>query len=187
VDRARRHAGVRPMTATTSPVASSRSRKPLFEVRRSAIQGRGVFARVAIEKGERIVEYKGERISVEEADRRYDDETRGRHHTFLFAVNERVVIDASHVGNDARYINHSCAPNCEAIMERGRIFIYAKRAIAAGVELAYDYAYTTDDSYTLEERRRLYPCRCGAKTCRGTLAAKPSKRTKKPAATAKPD
>jgi len=151
---------------------------PTVIVRRSAIQGRGVFAARPLEKGERIIEYTGERISSAEADSRYDDDVVRRHHTFLFAVNASVVIDAKHVGNEARYINHSCEPNCEAVIERGRVFIYALRAIAEGTELAYDYWYHVDDSYTDEELRRIYPCRCGVKSCRGTLAAvkKPRKR-----------
>jgi SET domain-containing protein len=148
-------------------------------VRRSRIQGRGVFAARDIAQGERIIEYLGTRISSEEADAQSpDDEASRRHHTFLFAVDDDIVIDGRRGGNDARLINHSCDPNCEIIIERRRIFIHALREIRAGEELSYDYWYVTDDSYTLGDLRRIYPCRCGATSCRGTLARppKPAKR-----------
>jgi SET domain-containing protein len=156
-----------------TPIASP------VRVRRSRIQGRGVFATRDIAKGERIIEYLGTRISSKEADAQYpDDDASPRHHTFLFAVDDDVVIDASRGGNDARLINHSCEPNCEVIIERRRIFVHALRRIPAGKELSYDYWYVTDDSYTLDDLRRIYPCRCGAPSCRGTLA-RPPKRTKR--------
>jgi len=141
-----------------------------FSVRRSSIQGRGGFAWKWIPAGTRIIEYKGERISTDEADERYDDESMKRHHTFLFAVDDDTVIDAGVRGNAARYINHSCDPNCEAVDYNGRIFIEALRDIEPGEELNYDYAYEMDepDSPWL---RRQYPCYCGADTCRGTILA----------------
>ena len=144
-----------------------------FEIRTSSIQGRGAFATRPIRKGTRIIEYVGERISHTEADRRYVDEEMERHHTFLFTVSSRTVVDAGRGGNEARFINHSCAPNCEAVIERGRIFIDALRNIPVGAELCYDYAYewTADDDDDAESR---YPCRCGARECRGTIMAPPS-------------
>ena len=149
----------------------------LVRVRRSPIQGRGVFARVPIKKGTRVIEYEGERITDEEAnDRYFDDDRKKRHHTFLFTVDERRVIDATRVGNEAKYINHSCDPNCESVVERRRFFIYATRDIAAGEELTYDYWYSTDESYTDADRRRIYPCFCGTAKCRGTLAAPQEKK-----------
>jgi SET domain-containing protein len=143
-----------------------------FEIRTSSIQGRGAFATRPIRRGTRIIEYVGERISHAEADRRYVDEDMDRHHTFLFTVNSRVVVDAAVGGNEARFINHSCAPNCEAVIERGRIYIDALRDIPVGAELCYDYAYewTADDDPGAEAR---YPCRCGAPECRGTIMAPP--------------
>jgi SET domain-containing protein len=147
--------------------------------RRSKIQGRGVFTTRDIEEGERIVEYTGTRITSDEADAQSpDDERLRRHHTFLFAVDDHLVIDGSVGGNDARFINHSCDPNCEVVISRKRVYIHALRDIPAGEELLYDYWYTTDEGYTLEDLRRIYPCRCGAARCRGTLA-RPPKRAKK--------
>lgn len=131
-----------------------------------------------IRKGQRIIEYVGERITQEEADRRYDDDKMDRHHTFLFAVDDDVIIDAAVKGNDARFINHSCDPNCQAVDEDGRIFIEAIRNIQPGVELAYDYRYERDPDDG-PKREALYPCRCGTVRCRGTLLAPPKRRRKK--------
>jgi SET domain-containing protein len=139
-------------------------------VRGSAIQGRGVYALRRISKGTWVVEYTGELITSAEADRRYDDESMDRHHTFLFAKNDEWVIDASGQGSDARFINHSCEPNCEAVVDEdsGEIWIVALRDISAGEELSYDYGYEsagTDEATA----RRLYPCHCGSPRCRGTI------------------
>jgi SET domain-containing protein len=162
---------------------SSPAPAPPVVVKKSAIQGRGVFATRAIAKGERIIEYVGERISHEDATARYDDEKMRRHHTFLFAVDDETCIDATASGNESRYINHSCEPNANVKIVRGRVFITAARPIAAGDEVLYDYWYTTDDSYTLADLRRVYPCRCGVATCRGTLAAIVEEKPKRKAAT----
>lgn len=141
---------------------------PLIEVRNSPIHGRGVYAKTRIVKGARIVEYLGERVSHAEADRRYEIKGDDDGHTFLFIVDKRTVIDAGVGGNEARYINHGCAPNCETVTENRRIFIEAIRTIQPGEELCYDYQLTwesTDDPAELA----LYACRCGAKRCRGTM------------------
>ena len=151
-----------------------------FELRRSAIQGRGAFATRRIRPGARIIEYLGEHISREEGDRRYDDEHMGRHHTFLFALDDGSVIDAAVRGNEARFINHSCDPNCQAIEEDGRIFIEAIRNIQPGTELTYDYAYERTDDHT-DEDEALYVCRCGAPNCRGTILAPVEKKKRKKA------
>ena len=158
------------------------TKEPLFELRRSAIQGRGAFALRRIRKGTRIIEYTGEIISNEEADRRYDDDSMRRHHTFLFSLDDGTCIDAAVGGNDARFINHSCDPNCEAVDVKGRIFIEAIRTIEPGEELVYDYAYERDGEND-ERWEQLYVCRCGAPNCRGTILAPPSepKKEAKPA------
>jgi len=159
--------------------ATRQSVEPPIVVRRSRIHGRGVFAARDMAEGERIIEYTGERISHAQADARCpDDEAAKKHHTFLFAVSDRVVIDAAKGGSDARYVNHSCDPNCEISIARGRVFIDAMVDIAAGEELFYDYWYETDESYSMADLRRIYPCRCGASACRGTLARPPSRRRK---------
>jgi len=147
-------------------------------VRRSKIQGRGVYASRDIAEGDRIIEYTGLLITNEEADAQCDDEGMRRHHTFLFGVDDKLTVDGANGGNEARFINHSCEPNCESVIEGRRVFIDALRDIRAGEEIAYDYWYTTDRGYTLEDLRRIYPCRCGAATCRGTLARPPRRRRK---------
>jgi hypothetical protein len=139
-----------------------------FVIRGSAIQGRGGFATRAIRKGERIAEYLGERISWKEADRRYDDTRMGRHHTFLFSVTSRSVLDGAVGGSDARFMNHSCDPNCEAVDDRGRIFIEALGPISNGDELTYDYAYERDATHSGEDEA-LYACHCGSVNCRGSI------------------
>jgi hypothetical protein len=141
---------------------------PLYVVRRSRIHGRGVFAARGIPKGTRIIEYKGRRISNAAADELYPDRAGIPTHTFLFELDNDVVIDAGRGGNAARWINHCCDPNCEAVEEEGRIFIEAIRTIAAGEELGYDYGIRLDGRLTPGEKRR-WPCFCGAPNCRGTL------------------
>jgi hypothetical protein len=151
---------------------------PFFEVRRSNIQGYGAFATKTIRKGQRIIEYTGERISDEEADARYDESKMQRHHTFLFTLDEDTVIDGAVGGNASIYINHSCDPNCEAVIEGNRIFIYALRTIKPGEELLYDYQYEREDD---EELINFYKCLCGSPKCRGTImkAPEPESRPKK--------
>jgi hypothetical protein len=156
---------------------------PAFEIRQSRIQGRGGFATRRIKRGERVGEYTGERISQSEADRRYDDDAMARHHTFLFAVSARTVIDAAVGGNDTRYINHSCAPNCDAVIERGRVFIDARKPIFEGEELFYDYSYEREKDAGPDAESQ-YPCWCGAPKCRGTILM-PKKRKRSKARRAK--
>jgi SET domain-containing protein len=141
---------------------------PYFEVRRSPIAGMGGFATAPIHKGDRIVEYLGERISPEEADRRYDDDNSPHPLVLLFTVNKKIVIDAAVGGNEARFINHSCDPNCEAVIEGKRVFIEATRDIRPGEELTYDYMLTREGKFDAETEAR-YACRCGSKNCRGTM------------------
>ena len=142
---------------------------PYFEIRKSRIQGRGAFATRPIRAGTRLIEYTGERITQDEANRRYDDDAMARHHTFLFAVDDDLVIDGAVGGNESVYINHSCAPKCRAVNEKQRIFIEALTAIAPGDELAYDYAYARTPDNDSPEGEALYACKCGAPTCRGTI------------------
>ncbi|HEU5209466.1 MAG TPA: SET domain-containing protein-lysine N-methyltransferase [Longimicrobiales bacterium] len=156
---------------TSAPKSTATRRTQPYEVRRSPIQGKGAFATRDIRRGERIGEYRGERISWEEADRRYDDESQERHHTFLFEVDDETVIDAGVRGSGVKYINHSCDPNCEALIEDGRVFIEALKPIRKGQELFYDYSYVLDEPHTPAVKKR-YPCWCGSKNCRGTILAR---------------
>jgi SET domain-containing protein len=146
-----------------------------FVLRKSLIAGRGAFATRRIRKGARIIEYKGKRLTAEEADLLPEDDESKPHHTVLFSLDDGSVIDASEEGNEARFINHCCDPNCEAVEKNGRIYIYALRAIEPGEELCYDYSYEVGGRRT-EALKRLYPCYCGADNCRGTILAPPPKR-----------
>ena len=157
-------------------MARRKKRAPLYRLRRSSIQGRGVFAARRIRRGQRIIEYAGARITNDEGDRRYQDEKMKRHHTFLFSLDKDTVIDGNRHGNDARYINHSCDPNCEAVTVGKKIYIYAKKNIQPGVELAYDYKYEwSSDKRDVE----LYRCECGSSRCRGTIMKPKRKRRRK--------
>ena len=149
------------------------SNSTAFEIRDSPVSGKGAFALRVIKKGERFIEYVGERITHEAADDLYDDDTMGEHHTFLFTVSSRTVIDASRGGNASRFINHSCAPNCEAEISRSRVFIFALREIAVGEELSYDYAYQRSGDET-ERDEELYRCLCATADCRGSIMEPPA-------------
>jgi len=157
-----------------APVKARSSKpKPLFAVRKSAIHGRGVFAARAIRKGAAIVEYKGERITWEEAERRYPVDP-VPYHTFLFEIGDgSECLDAQNRGSAAKWINHSCKPNCEAEEDEDeRVFIKARRAIEAGEELTYDYNLTFHERISEKNKKLRYPCWCGAKKCRGTMLGK---------------
>jgi uncharacterized protein len=142
--------------------------KPLLEIHSSTIQGFGAFATRHIRKGSRIIEYTGEIITSLEADRRYDDSITEHPHVLLFSIDEHTVIDAGVGGNDARFINHSCQPNCEAIIEKKHVYIVSNRMIDTGEELTYDYNLTQEDEEDIDLEKR-YKCNCGSKDCRGTM------------------
>ena len=109
--------------------------------------------------------------------RRYDDDSTARATTFLFQVTDSLYVDAEREGGDARYINHSCDPNCESDVVGTRIVIKAIKTIPAGAELTYDYALQLEDE-PLPSWERLYACRCGAASCRGTMLDPESVRPK---------
>src|SRR6201996_5759348 len=157
---------------------------PPIEVRNSPVHGRGVFATRRVEKGERIIEYLGERVSHDEADRRYETKEENDSHTFLFIVDSKTVIDAGTDGNDARFFNHSCDPNCESVVEKRRVFIEALRAIEPGEEMTYDYQIYRDhdDPDNIDE---IFACRCGFAQCRGTMLWPPEEPKKKRKSAAK--
>ncbi|HZR06017.1 MAG TPA: SET domain-containing protein-lysine N-methyltransferase [Candidatus Udaeobacter sp.] len=127
------------------------------------MHGRGVYAMELIPKGTRIIEYTGQRVSWENAPNDENDP-----HTFNFGLDNGEVINPEIGGNDARWINHSCDPNCEAVEEDDRIFIDAIRDIKTGEELFYDYALEIDEPVT-EESKKKFACYCGSSNCRGTM------------------
>jgi SET domain-containing protein len=140
---------------------------PFIRAAESSIHGRGVYARVVIPDGTRIVEYTGERITKAEAKRRELQRLArarrgGDGSVYIFDLNRRYDLDGRKRTNIARLINHSCSPNCRAETIRGRIFIFARREIPAGAELTFDYGYSYKEA-------RAHPCRCGTKACAGFI------------------
>ncbi|MDQ9169289.1 SET domain-containing protein-lysine N-methyltransferase [Oxalobacteraceae bacterium R-40] len=158
----------RKATAAPAPVSSPDS-SPIV-VRDSKVHGRGVFATRKIPEGSFIIEYMGERITEREANRRKAADPDNPFHTFFFSLENGKMIDGDADGNDARWINHSCEPNCEAREEKGRIFIHALRDIKRGEELNYDYGLILEERHT-PAVKRAYACLCGSSQCRGTLLA----------------
>lgn len=143
--------------------------------RRSPIHGNGVFALTDIPKGIELIEYRGKRLTHAQADRLYAN-TSDSGHTFLFTLNDKYVIDANSEGNMARWINHSCAPNCRALLEdsadgnprHDRVLIESLRPLKAGEELTYDYGIVLEERMT-PRLKAIWECRCGAPKCSGTL------------------
>jgi SET domain-containing protein len=142
-----------------------------YRKRTSGRHGLGVFAARPIKAGTRIIEYTGELILHAEGERRYPtapDYHEEAEHTYLLQLDDDRVIDANVGGNDARFINHSCAPNCEPMPAGDHMWIVSVRDIRVGEELAYDYAIELDEPHTPERKRR-FPCHCGASSCRGSM------------------
>jgi uncharacterized protein len=161
---------------TPSPASASKPARrrattsPWVSVRRSAIHGRGVVASKDIPSGTRIIEYQGERITKAVSERR-DEERAARAAkggdgcVYIFEINKRHDLDGHMAWNTARLINHSCEPNCESEKLRGHIWITARRDIAAGEELTFDYGFDV-------ENWKDHPCRCSSKKCVGYIVAK---------------
>ncbi|HMK87216.1 MAG TPA: SET domain-containing protein-lysine N-methyltransferase [Steroidobacteraceae bacterium] len=160
-------------------------RKPMIEVRQSPVHGHGVFALRRIRRGTKIIEYVGERVSHEEADARCGDKHSTDNHTFLFTVDQKIVIDAGIGGNEARFINHGCDPNCESVIVGKRVFIEAIRTIRPGEELAYDYRIgrDPDDAGDIDA---VFACRCGAVSCRGSMLEPPKRGRRRGSAQRRP-
>ena len=143
----------------------------LFEVRRSNIQGKGVFAREFIPKGTKLTWYKGEIITKAETERRGNANHSEEGDVYIFTLDDKFDIDATRLGNDARFFNHSCGPNCEATIYEDddpydiQIWIESIQDIQPGEELTYNYGYETDD-YTQ------HPCICGKPGCKGFIGKK---------------
>ena len=138
--------------------------------KKSPIHGFGIFAKIKIPRGTRIIEYLGEKITKAEAERRgpklvaYAKEHRQRGAVYLFNLNKKYDIDGHVDYNTAKYINHSCTPNCEVENIRGRIWIIALQDIQKGEEIFYNYGYDLD---TFEE----HPCLCATARCPGYIAS----------------
>lgn len=146
-----------------------------IKARKSAIHGNGVFAVVPLKKGERVIQYKGRLRTHAEVDAGDTGDAESGH-TFLFTLNDEYVLDANFEGNDARWMNHSCSPNCEAVIEededgdrrKDKVFIETIRAIKPGEELVYNYGITLAERHT-PRLKKIWECRCGSRNCTGTM------------------
>ncbi len=154
----------------------TRTSEPWHIVKQSTLHGTGVFAARDIPAGTRILEYGGKRITPEEADALHPVNPDDPFHTFFFSLSSGKVIDGGNRGNDARWINHSCGPNCQAREGSSgkRVHIVALRDIAAGEELFYDYGLIMEGRIT-KKLKEQYKCLCGTDACRGTMLALPKR------------
>jgi uncharacterized protein len=141
-----------------------------IKTRKSGVHGKGMFAIAPVAEGQHLIEYIGERIDWKVALDRHPHDPKQPNHTFYFSLEDGRCIDAKVGGNDSRWINHSCKPNCEADELHGRVFIKALRNIEKGEELFYNYGLVIDEKYT-KKLKAEYACWCGAKKCRGTMLA----------------
>ncbi len=162
---------------TPAPGQSPSRASKAYRVQRSTVHGNGVFAQRALEVGECIIEYKGKEITWDQAIARAQQSAGPQNHTFFFSLSNGNVIDGGDGGNASRWINHSCEPNCEAIEDQGRIYLYAICDIACGEELSYSYPLIYDGRHT-PAVKRAFACRCGTPSCTGTMLA-PKRRARK--------
>ena len=139
----------------------------LYNVKKSNIDKRGLYASKNIKAGDKIIEYVGKLISKKETESnpKFDNER----DIYLFNLNEKWDLDGDYHWNTARLINHSCNPNCEVEGKGLKLWISAIKDIKKGEELSYDYGFSYDDDY------KAYPCRCGAKSCAGYIVRQGSR------------
>lgn len=144
--------------------------KKLWQVKFSKVHGKGVFASQNINKGIKIIEYIGEKITKSEGDKRSEERIEKYLHSkktgsvYIFELNQRYDIDGSPLYNKARFINHSCSPNCKVDIIKGKIWIISKKNIKKNEELSYDYGYEFDKDDYLD-----HICRCGSRNCLGYI------------------
>ncbi len=158
------HAHTGELTLTRQPLPSP------IQVETSRVHGKGVFAQRHMAAGETVIEYVGEIITMAQAIARHPHDPQDPNHTFYFHVDDDRVIDGLVGGNDAKWINHSCRPNCVPDEVDGRIFIKTRRPVFRGEELTFDYGLVSNEPMT-ETLKAQYACRCGAAKCRGTMLA----------------
>ena len=142
-----------------SPATQSIETTDNVVVRQSDIHGTGAFARRDLAKASQVIEYVGEIISKGESAQRIDADNE-----FIFTLDDEHDLDGKVPWNPARFINHSCTPNCEAEVDGHHVWIIALRDIKAGEELSFNYGYDLVDY-------REHPCRCGTPDCVGFMVA----------------
>ncbi len=138
----------------------------------SKVHGIGLFAKKDISKKKKIIEYIGAKVTKKEGDRRADKQiakaikNKNNGMVYIFELNSRFDIDGSYKYNTARYINHSCDPNCEVIIINNRLWISSIKKIKKDQELTYNYGYEYDSDY------KGHKCRCGSLNCIGYILRK---------------
>ncbi|MDD5193140.1 MAG: SET domain-containing protein-lysine N-methyltransferase [Candidatus Nanoarchaeia archaeon] len=143
-----------------------------IKIKNSKIHGKGVYAKQDIKKKTKVIEYVGEIISKKEGDRRADlqfDEAKKNKEkgaVYVFELDKENDLDGDVSYNPAKYINHSCNPNCKVSIRNKRIWIKAIKNIKKGEEINYDYGYELDNDY------KDHPCKCGSKNCIGYIIGK---------------
>ena len=155
--------GLEPRVVPVRLRLARKGAKMKVAIAESSIHGIGLFAVCDIPKGDVIIEYEGEHISVREACRR-EERNRLVGKTYILAYNEKFSIDGAIGGNESRYANHSCDPNCHGLRRAGRAWYIASKKIRCGEEITVDYSFDADDE--------LVSCHCGSPACRGTINEK---------------
>ena len=142
----------------------------MWKVKKSKVHGTGIFATIDIEKNTKVIEYIGEKITKSEGDKRSAERIekflskKNEGSVYIFELNKKYDIDGTPKYNKARYINHSCNPNCEVDVVKGKIWISSIRNIKKGDELNYDYGYAFDKDDFSD-----HICKCGNKKCIGYI------------------
>ncbi len=142
----------------------------IWQIKTSGVHGKGMFAKKDITKGTKIIEYIGQKITRSEGDRRSEKRikkylnSKQTGSVYIFELNKKYDIDGSFLYNKARYINHSCKPNCEVRISKGKIWIMSTKNIKKGEELNYDYGYEFDKDDYMD-----HICKCGASKCIGYI------------------
>lgn len=145
-----------------------------IKVEKSGIHATGVFAAQDIPKGKVVIEYIGEKITKDESNRRLEASLEelpgscGEGAVYIVDLDEEYDLDGDVPDNPAKYINHSCDPNCEMEIRDGRVFFRSLRDIKTGEELSFNYGYGIEDSET-EEDLEDFKCNCGSPKCVGYM------------------
>ena len=132
-----------------------------FIRKKSGINNWGLFAGQDFKKGDKVIEYKGKKYTHKQVEE--DDRFDNSKAIYLFTLNKKTVLDGDTKSNTAKYINHTCDPNCEVDIIRGKIWILAIQDIKKGDELSYDYGFGYDEDY------KQFRCKCGSKNCCGYI------------------
>lgn len=151
---------------------SAKKKNILWTVKKSKVHGMGVFAKANIKKGSKIIQYIGDKVTKKEGDKRSEarikrwEKSKKIGSVYIFELNKRYDIDGYQSYNKAKYINHSCTPNCEVDIIRGEIWISSIKNINIGDELSYNYGYEFD-----KDDFKDHKCKCGSSKCIGYIIA----------------